>query len=149
MTTTKSRRFAEDTKVAVAQSRGEIERLLGKYKCERFGTATDYIEQKARVQFTAHARMVQFTVSLPNPSKFRHAEQVRQEERRVWRSLLLVIKAKLEAVDTGIATFEQEFLANIVMPNGRTVADLVLPQIAESYASGRMPLALGPGEDKA
>lgn len=148
MTTTKSRRFAEHTKVAVAQSRAEIERLLRRYKCERFGTATDYIERKARVQFTAHARMVQFTVGLPDTAKLRRAEHVAQEERRVWRSLLLVIKAKLEAVDTGIATFEQEFLANIVMPNGRTVADLVLPQIAESYASGRMPLALTAGDDK-
>ena len=148
MTTTKPRRFAEATKVAVAQSRSEIERLLGKHKCSQFGTATDYLERKARVQFTAHDRIVRFTVSLPDPKAFRRPEAHAQEERRIWRSLLLVMKAKLEAVETGIATFEQEFLANIVMPNGRTVAELVLPQIAESYASGRMPLALGAGDEE-
>lgn len=140
-----ARRFAETTKVPVSQSRGEIERILSRHKCQAFGTAVDYLEMKARVQFNAHSRIVRFTVALPDPKKFRDDKSREQEERRIWRSLLLVIKAKLEAVETGIATFEQEFLANIVMPNGRTVAEIVLPQIAESYASGKMPLALGDG----
>ena len=140
-----TRRFAETTKVPVSQSRGEIEKMLARHKCQQFGTAVDYLEMKARVQFTAHDRMVRFTVAVPDPKKFRREQEHQQEERRIWRSLLLVIKAKLEAVETGIATFEQEFLANIVMPNGRTVAEIVLPQIAESYATGRMPLALAAG----
>lgn len=140
-----SRRFAETTKVPVSQSRGEIEKLLSKHKCQQFGTAVDYLELKARVQFSAHDRTLRFVVGLPDPKKFKRDQDREQEERRIWRSLLLVIKAKLEAVDTGIATFEQEFLANIVMPNGRTVAEIVLPQIAESYSTGRMPLALGAG----
>lgn len=135
------RRFAETTKVPVIQSRGEIEKMLSRHKCQQFGTAVDYLAYTARVQFTAHQRMVRFLVGLPDPKKTKNHEQ---EERRVWRSLLLVIKAKLEAVETEISTFEEEFLAHIVMPNGKTVAELILPQIAESYASGRMPLALGP-----
>jgi hypothetical protein len=141
------RRFAETTKVAAGQSRADIEKLLSRHKCQAYGTATDYLEMKARVQFTAHDRIIRFVVALPDPKSFRVAEKHAQEERRIWRSLLLVIKAKLEAVETGIATFEQEFLANIVMPNGRTVAELILPQIADSYASGRMPLALAPKPD--
>lgn len=141
-----SRRFAQTTKVPVSQSRGEIEKMLSRHKCQQFGTAVDYLEMKARVQFTAHERIVRFTVATPDPKKFKREDDHAQEERRIWRSLLLVIKAKLEAVETGIATFEQEFLANIVMPNGRTVAEIVLPQIAESYSTGRMPLALGSGQ---
>jgi hypothetical protein len=137
-----AKRFAETTKVPVMQSRSEIERLLGKYKCLQFGTAVDYMALKARVQFTAHQRIVRFVVSLPDPKKFKFEASREQEERRIWRSLLLVIKAKLEAVASGISTFEEEFLAQIVMPNDRTVADMILPQIAESYSSGRMPLAL-------
>lgn len=34
--------------------------------------------------------------------------------RQAWRALALVIKAKLEAVDAGIVTFEEEFMAQIV-----------------------------------
>jgi len=140
-----SRRFAETTRVPVSQSRGEIEKMLSRHKCQQFGTAVDYIALKARVQFTANQRIVRFVVTLPDPKKVRDVEQ---EERRIWRSLLLVIKAKLEAVATGIATFEEEFLAHIVMPNDKTVAELILPQIAESYSTGRMPLALGPKSDE-
>jgi len=140
-----TRRFAESTRVPVSQSRGEIEKLLSRHKCQQFGTAVDYMALKARVQFNAHSRIVRFVVSLPDPKKVRDVEQ---EERRIWRSLLLVIKAKLEAVETQIATFEEEFLAHIVMPNDKTVAELILPQIAESYSTGRLPLALGPKPDE-
>lgn len=143
-----TKRFAETTRVPVIQSRGEIEKLLSRSKCQQFGTAVDYTVNKARVQFTAHGRIVRFVVALPDPKKFRDDRSREQEERRVWRSLLLVIKAKLEAVATEIATFEEEFLAHIVMPNDKTVAEMILPQIAESYQTGRMPLALGPKSDE-
>jgi len=51
----------------------------------------------------------------------------------------LVIKAKLEAVESGISVFEDEFMANIVMPDGRTVSEHVRPRIATAYESGEMP----------
>jgi hypothetical protein len=34
--------YAQGTKVPVIQSRGEIERLLGKHKCSQFMCGTDY-----------------------------------------------------------------------------------------------------------
>ena len=40
--------------------------------------------------------------------------------RQRWRALLLIIRAKLEAAEAGISTLETEFLANIVLPDGRT-----------------------------
>jgi hypothetical protein len=138
-----TRRFAESTKVPVTKSRSEIERMLSRHQCQQFGTAVDYLALKARVQFLAHERIVRFEVALPDPQKYRGGTARDQEERRVWRSLLLVIKAKLEAVATNISTFEEEFLAYIVMPNDQTVAALILPHIAESYSTGR-PLRLGP-----
>ena len=39
-----------------------------------------------------------------------------QERRRLWRALLLNIKAKLEAVESGISVFDEEFMAHIVLP---------------------------------
>jgi hypothetical protein len=48
-----------------------------------------------------------------------------QVTRQRWRALALVIKAKLEAVTSGISTFEAEFLANTMLPDGRTVGDVV------------------------
>ena len=52
-------------------------------------------------------------------------------------------KAKLEAVETGITEFEDEFLAHIVLPNGQTMGEFAKPQIAHAYDTGDMPPLLG------
>ncbi len=57
----------------------------------------------------------------------------------LWRALLLAIKAKLEAVECAISTFDSEFLANIVQPNGMTIGEALLPQISDMVSSGRCP----------
>jgi len=59
--------------------------------------------------------------------------------RQRWRALLLVIKAKLEAVTAGISTIETEFLANIVLPDNTTAGEWMLPQIDRAYRTGEMP----------
>jgi response regulator RpfG family c-di-GMP phosphodiesterase len=43
------------------------------------------------------------------------------ETRRRWRCLAMVIKAKLEVVASGISSFEEEFLAHVMLYDGRTV----------------------------
>ena len=63
-----------------------------------------------------------------------------------WRALLLVIKAKLEAVQVGISTVEDEFLAWTVLPgDARTIGERLRPQIEESVKSGKPPLLLALG----
>jgi hypothetical protein len=133
--------YAQGTKVPVIQSRGEIERLLGKHKCSQFMCGTDYDHGIARVQFKAHNRYVRFIVQLPPRPTYNtrtSAAKWEQAERQKWRALLLVIKAKLECVENKIATFEEEFLAQIIMPGDKTVAEMILPQIEGAYASGRV-----------
>lgn len=138
------RRFAEATKVPVSQSRAEIERLLARHRCAQYGTMVDHELQIARVQFRAYDRIVRFELALPTQAGPRphHQAKREQEERRVWRALLLVIRAKLEAVENAIASFEEEFLAHIVMPNDQTVGAAIAPLIAEAYKRGQMPRAL-------
>ena len=130
--------YAQKTKVPIAQSRAEIERLLDRHKAKQYGTAVDYDLRQARVQFRLHERIVRFIITLPDPKKYGQGERLAQAERQKWRALLLVIKAKLEAVENSIATFEEEFLAHIVLPNDRTVADYVIPQVAAMYQTGHM-----------
>jgi len=129
--------YAQDTKVPIAQSRAEIERLLDRHKAKQYGTAVDYDIRQARVQFRLHDRIVRFVIALPDPTKYK-GERLAKAERQKWRALLLVIKAKLEAVENLISTFEEEFLAHIVLPNDRTVADYVIPQVTAMYKSGAM-----------
>jgi hypothetical protein len=72
-----------------------------------------------------------------------------QVVRQKWRALALAIKAKLEAVASGITEFESEFLSHIVLPDGRSVGDWMRPQIATAYANHNMPPLLGYDEAKA
>src|SRR5262245_44484872 len=146
--------YASNTVVAVEQTRAEIERLLTRHRCTKFLAGVDHEAHRATVQFQAHNRIVKFEISLPdrNDPKFRKIKRsylertqagvdklVDQEERTRWRALLLVIKAKLEAVESNIATFEDEFLAHTLLPNQQTVAEYIGPVVAEVYATGRMP----------
>lgn len=150
--------YAARTNVSVDKSKVEIESLLRKYGADQF--VSGWTEKEARVQFRAAQRFVRFTLKLPNPQddKFiihpRSSYKLRseraaglayeQEVRRRWRALALVVKAKLEAVNTGIASFEEEFMAHIVMPDGKTVAEHALPLIDSAYKDGKVK-ALLPG----
>ena len=148
-----AKRYAENTSVTVERSRAEIERLLANHECTQFSTGIDHENHRAQIQFRAHNRIIRFLIHLPNPSdraycRDRHgytlsdsgiAKKVAQADRQRWRALLLVIKAKLESVENNISTFEEEFMAHIVMPNNKTVGALVLPSIAAAYESGEMP----------
>jgi hypothetical protein len=141
--------FAEKTRVPVPQSRQEIERLLERHKAKQYGTGVDYDILQARVQFRLHDRVVRFTIALPDPKQLGRGIRFEQAERQRWRALLLVIKAKLESVENGIETFEQSFLANIVMPDQRTVWESVAPGIESAYKDGKMPKELMPAPDEA
>lgn len=74
---------------------------------------------------------------------------VAAEERRRWRAQLLLLKAKLEMIAMGATTVEREFMADMLMANGQTVAQQALPQLAAMYKDGKMPkggiLMLGSG----
>lgn len=54
--------------------------------------------------------------------------------RRHWRQLSVLMRAKLDAVSSGIVTFDEEFLAYMVMPAGGTVFQATAPGIANAYA---------------
>lgn len=107
------------------------------------------IQGKATVVFEMHDRRLKFSFDLPSTGISRgkvytfSPHQKDQEIRRLWRCLVLHIKANLEAVESGISKFEEVFLANILLPNGQTMGDTAIPQIAQSYKSGKMPPLLG------
>jgi len=151
------RRYAERTEVPVDRSRTEIEQLLRRYGADQFMYGTDHA--RALVGFRAHGKHVRFLLPLPDlkDDQFRRTptgrirrnpdaptEAYEAECRRRWRALALSIKGKLEAVETGIAIFDSEFMAHIVMPDGKTVGEHVLPSIEAAYSTGRMPQALLP-----
>lgn len=130
--------YAAGTKVPPERSRMEIESTLKRFGADQFLYGHDVTQ--VMVAFRYQGRHVRFTVKLPEKE---------QAVRERYRALLLAIKSKLTVVEVGIATFEDEFMAHVVLPDGSTVGEWMAPQIEAAYQDGRMPNllpALGTGK---
>jgi hypothetical protein len=132
--------FAAETVVPADRTRQEIEKTLARYGADHFGYGTG--PDRAVVMFQAHGRQIRFVLPLAWPPASNEKQQA-QFIRTRWRCLLLSIKAKLEAVESGLSQFETEFLPYTVLPNGQTVADHALPFVREAYESKTIPPLLG------
>ena len=152
-------RYAESTSVSPEKSRAEIERDLRRYGADQFMSGWSQ-GGEAVIGFRFKGIMVRIRLILPDPEgeefsrtpagrrRRNREDQMRAWEqacRQRWRALSLVIKAKLEAVSAGITTFEDEFLAFTMLPDGSSVGQWIQPQLAKAIESGRMPKALLPG----
>jgi hypothetical protein len=116
------------TKVPLGRTMQEINALLKKSGATRIAQFED--NKMLAFQCFIAERLLRFSIKLPDKP---------QEQRQRGRALLLVIKAKLEAVESEVETFDEAFLGNIVTPGGSTVADWLIPQIEEGYKLGKMP----------
>lgn len=147
-----SARYAEGTTVDSAASRAEIERTLTRYGATSFMYGWE--DGRAAIGFAVNNRQVRFILPMPdrNDRQFTHTPGRHQERtdsaaaseyekavRQRWRALALVVKAKLEAVAAGIVTFDEEFLAHMVLPNGRSVYTEVQTAIEAAYETGHVP----------
>lgn len=131
--------YAQRTHVGVDQTKTEIERTLMRYGASRFAYYTESC--RASIVFEAHDRRLRFDLPLPSGD----SEKEKQLCRARWRALLLCVKAKLESVESKIETFEEAFLAHIVLPDGATVGSHAIPAIAASYKGEKLvPLLPGP-----
>lgn len=131
------RRYAEKTKVPVDRSRAELERLLQAHGATQRAVYFDDDSSLVRVQFRIAERMVRISFEAPAKSE--------QRARQAWRRTILIVKAKLELVHDGASTIEREFLADIVLPDGKTVHEVIGGQLTKTYKDGKMPPLLGVG----
>lgn len=154
--------YAAETSVPVERSQREIEVLVTKHGATSFYRGQEV--GRAIVGFQLKDRRIQFEVALPRPDEYEYTvrngrkakrtpEQVRvavdQAERARWRALALTIKAKLVSIETGVESFEEAFLAQIIVPGeGRAMrfAQLALPAIAKAYDTGALPPLLPSGD---
>lgn len=146
--------YAADTSTSVEKTRAELESTLQRFGADAFGYMTE--GSNAMIQFRVKGKYVRFILPLPGRDEKRFTDTTRYDRpvkrkpeqalkeweqacRSAWRALFLAVKAKLVAVETQIASFEAEFLAYVVLPNGRTAGEEMIPLIEESYRTGQMP----------
>lgn len=149
-----TRGYAESTSVSPEKTKAEIETTLRRYGASSFISGWD--DDRAFVMFKAKDRLIRFTITMPKQGdrEFTHTEkgkvrsqtqrevEYEQAVRTYWRRLLLCIKAKLESVQTGIETFEEAFLAQIVLPDNTTVGQWAATAIPEAYSTREMPRSI-------
>ena len=148
-------KYAENTSVTSAVSRDEIERTLVRFGASQF--MYGWRENMAIIAFSPNGKQIRFILPMPDrnspeiiktPERGRIRSKEQQEKayeqaiRQKWRALAVTIKAKFAAVEAGISVFEREFFYDIVLPNGQTVGEYVMPQLEESYQTGTMPSML-------
>lgn len=146
--------YAEKTTVSVASSKAQIEELLIKHGADEY--ATGHNSRFSFLGFSMGGRRVKLVIPAldPESEEVTHTSQGKrrgaanqksyyaQATKQKWRALLLIVKAKLEAVESGITTFEEEFMPHIILPDGATVGEHLLPKIKQAYATGKMPALL-------
>ena len=156
-------KYAQNTSVSPDRSKAEIEKTLRRYGADSFMYGWE--ENRALIAFRADGRRVKFVLPMPSPNdeSFRLTptgkarsvsaweSEYDQAIRQRWRALALVIKAKLEAVDTGIVTFDEEFLAHLLLPSGETVGERAMPEYHKILADGGSmpPLLLETAKEQA
>ncbi len=133
-------RYAADTEVSVEKSRGQLEALLRQAGATQFHfgwTPTEDI-----IEFGFRNLQIRFLLPKHDRKAFSHSkggrvrtprqidDAIAQADRQRWRALFLVVRAKLEAVEAGIATFEREFLPFVVTGSNQTVGDILIPRLA-------------------
>src|SRR5689334_2029476 len=108
-------KYAQGTQVGSDRSRSEIERTLQRYGATSF--AYGWHQTSAIIAFEAKGRRIRFELPLPDRaskafmrtptgkprSSQAAADAYEQAVRQKWRALALAIKAKLEAVESGIS----------------------------------------------
>lgn len=150
-------RYAASTSVSAARSREEIENTVTRYGAGGFayGWDDEGSELVAMISFRMSGKHIRFKLTLPdrNSSEFTRTKRGERKKdvalkaweqacRQRWRALALAIKAKLEAIESGISTFEEEFLAFFLLPDGQTVGDFMVPQVEQAYLDAAMPRLL-------
>jgi hypothetical protein len=129
-------RYANATTVPVDRSRAEAHKLLRKHGATRIADAWEQ-GGNAAIQFELGGYVARLSVPVPTLDELRTRPRIQkspaalrrrlsQEERQRWRALVLLLKAKFESCALGLTTFEHEFLASIVLDDGRTVGGRVL-----------------------
>lgn len=103
------------------------------------------------VRFELENRQYQFRVARPTLEevKARYLKEggrwnlvydpqakVDAEWRRRWRALVLLLKAKLEFVEAGDTTLEQELMPALLAKNGQTLGELIHTEAGEKLLLG-------------
>lgn len=126
-----SKRYAEGTTVGVDASRGEITGILAKHGVQRMGwmgspEGDELMFELGGGQFRLRiAKPTLVEIRRDYPNAYDVPAKLDGEWRRRWRANVLLLKAKLEFIDSGDTTLDRELLPYRVLADGRTLEEAI------------------------
>lgn len=134
-------RYAKNTSVPISRSKAQIEDTLLRYGIKEFGMGVS--PRGDGILFKHDNKIYKINVPNPNPDDYSTDMKYEQSRRQRWRVLLLSIKAKLEEIEAGLISFDDQFLAYLALPDGSTVGDFMrLPENQKRLTQTKMPKLL-------
>lgn len=142
-------RYASGTSVTVDRSIVQIRQLVLRFGADKFAFAAG--KKTATVAFSYQGRPVKFDLVIPDQDDLRFQatptgrarsnpraafDAWERECRARWRSLHLLLKALFVAIEEGLLDFDRAFMHDIVMPDGCTVGQKLLPVVQEAVSRG-------------
>lgn len=142
-------RYAAQTTVKRDASLAEIERTLQRYGADAF--LYGWHPEGAVIGFRWQRRQYQIRVPMPadtaaefwetptgRPRSSSAAHQLYEQAiRQRWRAMALYIKATLEAIELGIVSQDEAFLAFTMLPGGGTIGQRIA--VEQVLNSGELP----------
>lgn len=135
-------RLPYETSTAGDRALSELQRTLGKFGCQSFGTMTDHERGLTIIQFKHLGRIVSLEVSWKgyataylkaHPWRYggrRRITRQQYEEAALKQARISVcsvlrdwVKGQITAIECGVMSFEEAFLPHLLMDNSRRVAD--------------------------
>ena len=133
--------YAEKTQVPISRSRVQIETELTRYGIQEYGIG--HSPRGTGIIFKYDGKVYKMNVNEPDGDEFDTQRKLEQAKRSRWRLLLLCVKAKLNLIQSGQSSFEDEFLAYMALPDGSTVSDFMQqPENIERLQKSKMPKML-------
>ena len=147
------RKYAQDTKVSIARSRGQLDKLLRDWGVDGIQWTDNFKADMVQLQFVwsheGNDYLARIKISLPTAedledkaidgrsgrvSEAKLKKLMAERGKSEHRLLLMFLKGALEAIDAGVIDAEQLFLPYLVGADGRTVSEVV---------EDRLPILLG------
>lgn len=133
--------YAKYTKVSITKTKMDIQRLLKSWGIDEFFFGTS--PRGDGIGFRYEGKIYKRNVTLPEKAWDTSNTRYEQLKRQRWRILYMSLKMKLEEIDDGGISFEDQFLAMMCLPDGSSVADFMkLPENIARLEKTEMPKLL-------
>lgn len=153
--------YAKGTQVSSDRTVGQIKGIVERFGADTFAFASH--NKGGMVSFRYRGRVVRFELPLPDRTSEQFTLTERGKERSPtaamksweeacrmkWRSLFLLIKSLLIAIEDGLLDFDRAFFHDIVTPDGTTVGEQLMRKVQHMIENGKpAPLQLVYAEAK-